>query len=145
MLLGQPSGEFGVHASDKCVKICLDFWIYPNLVYLFPSQPSEQVLWDDSFPVFIKNIVGVGQQRGSTAAMQMELERLRSELRRALNNGQQWQQLHQELYCFCVDELMGGNKERDEDEDKDGEKDKEKDKEKARGGRGKVVDKMREK
>jgi hypothetical protein len=46
------------------------------------------------------------QQRGSTAAMQMEIERLRSELRRALNNGQQWQQLHQELYCFCVDELI---------------------------------------
>lgn len=84
------------------------------------------------------------QQRGSTAAMQMELERLRSELRRALNNGQQWQQLHQELYCFCVDELMGGNKERDDDEEKDGDKDKEKDKEKAKG-RGKVVDKMRDK
>ncbi|KAG0589114.1 hypothetical protein M758_2G245100 [Ceratodon purpureus] len=62
------------------------------------------------------------EQRGSTAAMQMELERLRSELRRALHNGQQWQQLHQELYCFCVDELMGGNKERDEDDDKDGER-----------------------
>ena len=76
--------------------------------------------------------------------MQMELERLRSELRRALNNGQQWQQLHQELYCFCVDELMVGNKERDEDEEKDGEKDKEKDKEKSKG-RGKVVDKMRDK
>lgn len=76
--------------------------------------------------------------------MQMELERLRSELRRALNNGQQWQQLHQELYCFCVDELMGGNKERDEDEEKDGEKDKEKDKDKLKG-RGKVVDTMRDK
>jgi hypothetical protein len=78
------------------------------------------------------------QQRGSTAAMQMELERLRSELRRALNNGQQWQQLHQELYCFCVDELMGGNKE--EGEEKEAEKEAEKGK-----GRGKVSDKTREK
>ncbi|CAM6106553.1 unnamed protein product [Calypogeia fissa] len=76
------------------------------------------------------------EQRGSTAAMQMELERLRSELRRALNNGQQWQQLHQELYCFCVDELMGGNKE--EGEEKEGEKEKEKEKEKGKG-RGKVA------
>lgn len=45
------------------------------------------------------------------------------------------------MYCFCVDELMGGNKERDEDEEKDGEKDKEKDKDKFKG-RGKVVDMM---
>lgn len=85
------------------------------------------------------------QQRGSTAAMQMELERLRSELRRALNNGHQWQQLHQELYCFCVDELMGpGSKEREEDEEKESEKDRDREKDKVRG-RGKISEKNREK
>ncbi|KAH6556527.1 hypothetical protein KP509_1Z173300 [Ceratopteris richardii] len=67
------------------------------------------------------------EQQGSTAAMQLELERLRSDRRRALIMIQQWQQVHQDLYYFCVEELMGGNRERDAEEDA----------EKERGAKGK--------
>eukprot|EP00850_Spirogloea_muscicola_P016618 SM000136S00164 [mRNA] locus=s136:156584:159944:+ [translate_table: standard] len=48
------------------------------------------------------------EQRGSAAALAVEVEHVRADLKRALNNGQQWQQLHQELYGFVVDELLDG-------------------------------------
>eukprot|EP00850_Spirogloea_muscicola_P013947 SM000097S24800 [mRNA] locus=s97:332384:335507:+ [translate_table: standard] len=48
------------------------------------------------------------EQRGSAAALAVEVERVRADFKRALNNGQQWQQLHQELYGFVVDELLDG-------------------------------------
>jgi pre-rRNA-processing protein IPI3 len=115
------------------------------LVVLPSSYPDDEDVEGHSYSVAaMERQIQELEQRGSTAAMQMEIERLRSELRRALNNGQQWQQLHQELYCFCVDELMGGNKDRDDDEDKEGERDKEKEKEKTKG-RVKIVDKLRDK
>jgi len=115
------------------------------LVILPSSYPDDEDVEGHSYSVAaMERQIQELEQRGSTAAMQMEIERLRSELRRALNNGQQWQQLHQELYCFCVDELMGGNKDRDDDEDKEGERDKEKEKEKTKG-RVKIVDKLRDK
>ncbi|KAL3679821.1 hypothetical protein R1sor_022777 [Riccia sorocarpa] len=120
-------------------------WEGPLVVLpsLFSAEQEDAEGFSHSFAAMERQIKEL-EQRGSTAAMQMELERLRSELRRALNNGQQWQQLHQELYCFCVDELMGGNKDRDDGDEKEGEKEKEKEKEKGKG-RGKVSDKTREK
>ncbi|KAL2613240.1 hypothetical protein R1flu_024932 [Riccia fluitans] len=120
-------------------------WEGPLVVLpsLFSAEHEDADGFSHSFAAMERQIKEL-EQRGSTAAMQMELERLRSELRRALNNGQQWQQLHQELYCFCVDELMGGNKDRDDGDEKEGEKEKEKEKEKGKS-RGKVSDKTREK
>lgn len=79
------------------------------------------------------------EQQGSTAAMQLELERLRSDRRRALIMIQQWQQVHQDLYYFCVEELMGGNREREGEEDIE----KETGREKGKKGRSKVAAKPR--
>lgn len=78
------------------------------------------------------------EQQGSTAAMQLELERLRSDRRRALIMIQQWQQVHQDLYYFCVEELMGGNRDRGEDDN-----DKDRGQEKGKKGRNKVAAKIR--
>lgn len=139
-----PVAPLSKYVASDAVAHDANPWEGP-LVVLPSSYPEDEDFEGHSYSyVAMERQIKELEQRGSTAAMQMELERLRSELRRALNNGQQWQQLHQELYCFCVDELMGGNKERDEDEEKDGEKDKEKDKDKLKG-RGKVVDTMRDK
>jgi hypothetical protein len=66
--------------------------------------------------------------------MQLELERLRSDRRRALIMIQQWQQVHQDLYYFCVEELMGGKRERAEDE-----AEKEREQEKGKKGRSNKV------
>ncbi|KAJ7543431.1 hypothetical protein O6H91_09G038100 [Diphasiastrum complanatum] len=112
----------------------------------FSTEEEDNEAYSYSANAMEKQI-GELEKHGSTAAMQMELERLRSELRRALNNGQQWQQLHQELYCFCVDELMGGQREREDDEEKETDKEKEKEKEKERErtrGRNKLTEKARE-
>jgi pre-rRNA-processing protein IPI3 len=139
-----PVAPLSKYVASDSVSHEPNSWEGP-LVVLPSSYPEDEDYEGHSYSnAAMERQIQELEQRGSTAAMQMELERLRSELRRALNNGQQWQQLHQELYCFCVDELMGGNKERDEDEERDGEKEKEKDKEKLKG-RGKVVDKMRDK
>eukprot|EP01018_Ginkgo_biloba_P023758 Gb_10613 [translate_table: standard] len=75
------------------------------------------------------------QQQGSSAAIQMELERLRSEYRRSLHMIQQWQQVYQDLHYFCVNELMGGNKPGEDAEETD------KSNEKGKKGRGRVVGK----
>ncbi|KAI5077894.1 hypothetical protein GOP47_0007718 [Adiantum capillus-veneris] len=79
------------------------------------------------------------EQQGSTAAMQLELERLRSDRRRALIMIQQWQQVHQDLYYFCVEELMGGSREREAEDDTE----KEREREKGKKGRSKVAAKAR--
>lgn len=75
------------------------------------------------------------EQQGSTAAMQLELERLRSDRRRALIMIQQWQQVHQDLYYFCVEELMGGNREREAEDDPE----KGREREKGKKGRSKAA------
>ncbi|XP_024515322.1 protein ROOT INITIATION DEFECTIVE 3 [Selaginella moellendorffii] len=121
-------------------SVAQDFkpWEGPPVVLplTYPADDEDAEGYSHSMVAMGRQIRELEQQ-GSTAAMQMELERLRSELRRALNNGQQWQQLHQELYCFCVDELMGGNRDREDD---DGEN-----KERTKGRASKVGDKMRDK
>lgn len=73
------------------------------------------------------------QQQGSLTSIQMELERLRSEYRRSLNMIQQWEQVYQDLHCFCVTELMGGSKAGEDDEEAD------RNNEKGKKGRGKAV------
>lgn len=73
------------------------------------------------------------QQQGSSTSIQMELERLRSEYRRSLNMIQQWEQVYQDLHCFCVTELMGGNKAGEDDEEAD------RNNEKGKKGRGKAT------
>ena len=67
--------------------------------------------------------------------MQLELERLRSDRRRALIMIQQWQQVHQDLYYFCVEELMGGKREREGEDDNE----KEREREKGKKGRNNKV------
>lgn len=78
------------------------------------------------------------EQQGSTAAMQLELERLRSDRRRALIMIQQWQQVHQDLYYFCVEELMGGNRDREGEENE-----RDRDHEKGKKGRNKIIAKAK--
>ncbi|XP_026394579.1 protein ROOT INITIATION DEFECTIVE 3-like [Papaver somniferum] len=46
------------------------------------------------------------QQEGSTAASQLELDRLRVECKRSLQMSEQWKKMHGDLHQFCADELV---------------------------------------
>ncbi|KAI3841707.1 hypothetical protein MKX03_006851 [Papaver bracteatum] len=55
------------------------------------------------------------QQEGSTAASQLELDRLRMECKRSLQMAEQWKRMHGDLHQYCADELVdcgrnGGDK-----------------------------------
>lgn len=50
------------------------------------------------------------QQHGSSAAAEMEVERLKQECKRALQMVKQWKQMYDNLHEFCVNELLNGDK-----------------------------------
>ncbi|MCO5552655.1 hypothetical protein L7F22_006171 [Adiantum nelumboides] len=109
------------------------------------TLPAESLVDEAAFDRFTHSLKAMErqikefEQQGSTAAMQLELERLRSDRRRALIMIQQWQQVHQDLYYFCVEELMGGSREREAQDDTD----KEREREKGKKGRSKAAAKAR--
>ncbi|XP_077213799.1 transducin/WD40 repeat-like superfamily protein [Tasmannia lanceolata] len=49
------------------------------------------------------------QQQGSSAAAEMELERVRLDCKRSLQMVQQWKKMYQDLLHHCVSELSDGN------------------------------------
>lgn len=49
------------------------------------------------------------QQRGSSAATEMEVERLKHEYNRTLQMVQQWKKMYENLHEFCVNELLDGD------------------------------------
>ncbi|OVA02273.1 WD40 repeat [Macleaya cordata] len=48
------------------------------------------------------------QQEGSSAASELELERLRVECKRSLQVAQQWKKMYDDLHHFCANELVDG-------------------------------------
>ncbi|KAL3514483.1 hypothetical protein ACH5RR_027200 [Cinchona calisaya] len=49
------------------------------------------------------------QQHGSSAATEMEMERLKLECKRSMQMVQQWKKLYENLHQFCVSELLDGH------------------------------------
>lgn len=50
------------------------------------------------------------QQQGSSAANQMEIEKLKLELRRSMQMVQQWKKMYENLHQFSVSEILDGHK-----------------------------------
>ncbi|KAL0360843.1 UNVERIFIED_CONTAM: protein ROOT INITIATION defective [Sesamum radiatum] len=49
------------------------------------------------------------QQQGSSAAAEVDVERLKSEQLRSVQMIQQWKKMYENLHQFCVSELLGGS------------------------------------
>ena len=49
------------------------------------------------------------QQQGSSAANEMEVERLKLENRKAMHMVQQWKKMYGNLHEFCVNEFLNGD------------------------------------
>lgn len=48
------------------------------------------------------------QQKGSSGAAEMEIQRLRLESQRSMQMVQQWKKMYDNLNQFCVNELLNG-------------------------------------
>ncbi|KAH9692440.1 protein root initiation defective 3 [Citrus sinensis] len=57
----------------------------------------------------IENHIKELQQQGSSAATEMEVERLKRECNRTLQMVQQWKKMYENLHEFCVNELLDGD------------------------------------
>lgn len=64
-------------------------------------DPPETLVWPYSLYVL--------QQQGSSAATEMEVERLKRECNRTLQMVQQWKKMYENLHEFCVNELLDGD------------------------------------
>lgn len=49
------------------------------------------------------------QQQGSSAAAEVDVERLKNEQQRSLQMIQQWKKMYENLHEFCVNELLDEN------------------------------------
>ncbi|GBG81828.1 hypothetical protein CBR_g34009 [Chara braunii] len=81
----------------------------------FPSGVplSEKENEDQSYSVAqLDRQVLEAETRETVAAVQMEVDKVRSDLRRALDNGQGWHEVYQDLMSFCVEEILNPKKER---------------------------------
>ncbi|KAJ4966810.1 hypothetical protein NE237_018659 [Protea cynaroides] len=57
----------------------------------------------------MKHQINELQQHGSSAATEMELERLKLDCNRSLEMVQRWRRMYDDLHRFCVDELLDGS------------------------------------
>lgn len=64
-------------------------------------DPPETLVWPYSLYIL--------QQQGSSAATEMEVERLKRECNRTLQMVQQWKKMYENLHEFCVNELLDGD------------------------------------
>ncbi|KAL6985076.1 hypothetical protein U1Q18_018454 [Sarracenia purpurea var. burkii] len=49
------------------------------------------------------------QQQGSSAAVGMEMERLKLDCKRSMQMVQQWKNMYENLHQFCVNEILDGD------------------------------------
>lgn len=79
---------------------------------LIGSQFTSNNLVDCSYISVqaMENQIKELQQQGSSAANQMEIERLKLELRRSMQVVQQWKKMYENLHQFAVSEILDGNK-----------------------------------
>ncbi|XP_042513995.1 protein ROOT INITIATION DEFECTIVE 3-like [Macadamia integrifolia] len=56
----------------------------------------------------MKNQIHELQQQGSSAASEMELEKLKLDCKRSLEMVQKWKKMYEDLHHYCVDELLDG-------------------------------------
>ncbi|KAK4492119.1 hypothetical protein RD792_002916 [Penstemon davidsonii] len=76
-------------------------------VFINPHTTSNQHL-DSSYITVqtMENQIKELQQQGSSAAAEVDVERLKSEQQRSLQMIQQWKTMYDNLHQFCVDELL---------------------------------------
>ncbi|KAI5656232.1 hypothetical protein M9H77_25025 [Catharanthus roseus] len=75
------------------------------------SQINSNNLVDSSYVSFqaIENQIKELQQQGSSAAKEMEIERLKLECKRSMQMVRQWKKMYEDLHNFSVSELLDGN------------------------------------
>ncbi|XP_043711477.1 protein ROOT INITIATION DEFECTIVE 3 [Telopea speciosissima] len=74
-------------------------------------QPSCDESLDAPYHSFhvMKNQINELQQQGSSAATEMELERMKLDLKRSLEMVERWKKMFEDLKHFCVNELVEGD------------------------------------
>ncbi|XP_027093048.2 protein ROOT INITIATION DEFECTIVE 3 isoform X1 [Coffea arabica] len=86
------------HDDNIDTKACINCQTYNNIADV--PYISFQTMQNQ-----IKEL----QQQGSSAATEMEMERLKLERKRSMQMVQQWKKMYENLHQFCVSELLDGN------------------------------------
>ncbi|KAI3465344.1 hypothetical protein Pfo_022007 [Paulownia fortunei] len=79
-------------------------------VFIGPQTTSNQLL--ESMYISVQTMgaqIKELQQQGSSAAAEVDVERLKSEQLRSVQMIQQWKKMYENLHQFCVSELLDGS------------------------------------
>ncbi|KAF6145761.1 hypothetical protein GIB67_016210 [Kingdonia uniflora] len=85
------------HAVELCTE---NLWVTSDLESALYAFLNDNVPWQLNFKW--------QRQKGSSAATDIELERLRSDCKKSLQIAQQWKKMYEDLHQFCVNELVDG-------------------------------------
>lgn len=58
--------------------------------------------------LYVTDMSDLTQQKGSSGAAEMEIQRLRLESERSMRMIQQWKKMYDNLNQFCINELLNG-------------------------------------
>ncbi|XP_059453662.1 protein ROOT INITIATION DEFECTIVE 3 [Corylus avellana] len=82
-----------------------------NVKTVISLQSTCRKSMDDSYlsSHVINNQIKELQQQGSSAAAEMEMERVKRDCRRSMQMVQQWKTMYENMHQFCVNELLDGD------------------------------------
>lgn len=112
----RPNSQASSRRHGSLVPPALDKYANPtdedaNVKAVISLQSTCRKSMDDSYlsSHVINNQIKELQQQGSSAASEMEMERVKLDCRRSMQMVQQWKKMYDNLHQFCVNELLDGD------------------------------------